>query len=227
MRHGTAVKAAARLATLTAMVVSGAVLAAQVPYARLVDAAKEPGAWLTYSGGVQRAALLDPGADHGSQRGHAEARVGLPGGRTRPDGNLGHRRRRPDVRHRAAHHGDRARSEERPAGVELRAADAVESAPDWLSRHQPRRRHPRRHGLRGLARRRADCARRPDRGGAVGDEGGRQRHRALDHHGAAGGERQGDRGHQRRGSGHPRLRRRLRREDRQARVAHAHGAGRR
>jgi glucose dehydrogenase len=32
------------------LVVSGAVLAAQVPYQRLLDAAKEPGSWLTYSG---------------------------------------------------------------------------------------------------------------------------------------------------------------------------------
>ena len=42
---------AAMAAAVAAMIVSGAALAAQVPYARLVDAAKEPGAWLTYSGG--------------------------------------------------------------------------------------------------------------------------------------------------------------------------------
>jgi len=33
------------------MLVSGVALTGQVPYQRLVDAAKEPGAWLTYSGG--------------------------------------------------------------------------------------------------------------------------------------------------------------------------------
>ncbi len=41
--------------------VSGAVLSGQVPYQRIVDAAKEPGAWLTYSGGYfgQRHSLLN------------------------------------------------------------------------------------------------------------------------------------------------------------------------
>ena len=44
-----------------AMLVSGAALTGQVPYQRLVDAAKEPGAWLTYSGGYsgQRHSTLD------------------------------------------------------------------------------------------------------------------------------------------------------------------------
>ncbi len=47
--------------TAVAVGVSGAVMSGQVPYQRIVDAAKEPGAWLTYSGGYfgQRYSLLD------------------------------------------------------------------------------------------------------------------------------------------------------------------------
>ena len=41
---------AARAAAAGAMIMCGAALGAQVPYARLVDAAREPGVWLTYSG---------------------------------------------------------------------------------------------------------------------------------------------------------------------------------
>ena len=33
------------------MVVGGAILSGQVPYQRIVDAAREPGSWLTYNGG--------------------------------------------------------------------------------------------------------------------------------------------------------------------------------
>jgi alcohol dehydrogenase (cytochrome c) len=51
-----------RLAMTVAVVaVSGAALSGQVSYQRIVDAAKEPGAWLTYSGGYfgQRYSALD------------------------------------------------------------------------------------------------------------------------------------------------------------------------
>lgn len=51
-----------RLAMVVAAVaVSGAALSGQVPYQRIVDAAKEPGAWLTYNGGYfgQRYSTLD------------------------------------------------------------------------------------------------------------------------------------------------------------------------
>lgn len=46
---------------MAAVAVSGAALSGQVPYQRIVDAAKEPGAWLTYSGGYfgQRYSTLD------------------------------------------------------------------------------------------------------------------------------------------------------------------------
>lgn len=46
---------------MAAVAVSGAALSGQVPYQRIVDAAKEPGSWLTYSGGYsgQRYSTLD------------------------------------------------------------------------------------------------------------------------------------------------------------------------
>lgn len=46
---------------MAAVAVSGAALSGQVPYQRIVDATKEPGAWLTYSGGYfgQRYSTLD------------------------------------------------------------------------------------------------------------------------------------------------------------------------
>ena len=46
--------------TLVLMLVLAAPAAAQVPYARILDAASEPGNWLTYSGtyGAQRYSTL-------------------------------------------------------------------------------------------------------------------------------------------------------------------------
>ena len=44
-------KRLATAAVAMTVAVSSAALSGQVPYQRLIDAANEPGAWLTYSGG--------------------------------------------------------------------------------------------------------------------------------------------------------------------------------
>ena len=49
------------VAVAVVVLMSGVVMSGQVPYQRLVDAAKEPAAWLTYNGGYfgQRYSALD------------------------------------------------------------------------------------------------------------------------------------------------------------------------
>ena len=94
------------------------------------------------------------------------------------------------------------------------------AAPD-----QPRRRALRRQGVLRGRRSGARRARREDRAGSVDDQGRRQQERLLHVAGAARRRRQGDGRRVGRRARHPRLRRGVRRRDRQGAVADLHGAG--
>ena len=52
----------------------------QVPYDRIVNAAKEPGNWLTYSGNYQGHRFSPLARDHVRQRRQPAREVGLPDG---------------------------------------------------------------------------------------------------------------------------------------------------
>ena len=209
------------------MVVSGAALTGQVPYQRLVDAATEPGAWLTYSGGY-----------------HGQRYSALDQITTANVTNL-----RPTWVYQVAGQGQMETSAIVADGImyvtepptTVTALDPKNGRPIW-SYVRPMPSDLRLIGFPATNRGVAildDMVYVGSLDGAlialdaqtgavrwetkVADE----RNGPLDHHGAAGGQRQGDRRHQRWRGGHSRIRRRLRREDGQARVAHAHGPGER
>ena len=209
-------------AVASAVAALGAALAAQAPYARLVNAEKEPGAWLTYNGtydGKRHSRLAEIDTSNVARLQPAWVY------QVRGDGQV---ETSPIVVDGVMY------ITEPPTTVT--ALDPRTGRPLWsyvrpmpsdvrligFPADQSRRRDPRRPALRRHARRLSRRARRRDRRGALGDQRGGQRPGPLDHDGAARARRKDHRRHQRRRGGHPRLRRRLRRGDRPAAVAHVH-----
>ncbi len=181
----------------------------QVTYERILNADKEPGNWLTYSGNYSSHRYSPSGRDHAGQRRVPSSRLGLSDGRRRLARDVADRRRWHHVHHAAVRHGDCPRWAHGANALELVAADAREASDARLSTDESRRRHPWRHALLRDARQSRRCARRELRCGAVGERDRGQRAGLLDYRGAACRKGQNHRRHQRRRSGSARLPRRL------------------
>ena len=131
----------------------------QVTYERILNADKEPGNWLTYSGQLQLAPLLASDRDHAGQRRVPPSRLGLSDGRRRLARNVADRHRWHHVHHSTARHGPCSRRAYGADALELVAADAREAPDARLSTDESRRRHPRRDALLRDARQPRRCAR--------------------------------------------------------------------
>ena len=176
-------------------------------------ARREPQNWLTYNGAYssQRHSLLDP--DHAGQRDEPRVEMGAAGRGVRRLAIEPARRRRDHVRHPAAERRHGGRREDRPRLLAV-PLYAVARRARLLRRQQPRRRDPGRHAVHGHARRASRRHRREERPAALEHRGRRRQARLLDHDGAARREGQGHRRRRRRRVRHPRVHRRVRREDR-------------
>ena len=185
-----------------------------VTYERILKAASRAAELADLRRHLHEPAVQRAQPDHAVQRRQPRIEVGRAEPGVRRLAIEPARRRRDDVRHAAAErrHGDRCQDRQDVLAVSLHA---VAGRARLLRRQQPRRRDSRRHALPRHARRAPDRARRAQRQAALERRGRRRQARLLDHDDAAHRQGQGGRRRRRRRVRHPRVRRGLRREDRQ------------